>query len=162
MIDKSAAVLTLSVAVFEGTPGPPLVEVTAVVVFGNTPEIEVVTGTVMMQVPPTPIEPPLKFKLVSPGFGENVGVPQFDVDAGSLADTLIFNGKESWNATPLRALVFPAGLTMVIVIRLDSPCRVAVGENDLEISGGASTLNVAWAELPIPPLLEFTLPVVFR
>ncbi len=79
MIARSSALSTVNVAVFDVAPVPPFVEVTVFVVLLNVPAAVGVTLTVTVQVPPTAMVPLLKFKTVSPGNGENVGVPQLVV-----------------------------------------------------------------------------------
>ena len=63
------------------------------------------------------------------------------------------------NATPVSATVFAAGLVIVNVSVLVPLSGMLVGLNALAIDGGATTVTVAEAVLPLPPSLEPSAPV---
>ena len=105
---------------------------------------EVVT-MVTVQLPPAAIVPPLKVTLVA--VEETVPAPH--CEAAGAAERTRFAGKLSVNATPDKA-VLELGLVMVKVSVLVLPEYMGLGENDFEIDGGASTVNVALAEPPTP------------
>jgi hypothetical protein len=65
----------------------------------------------------------------------------------------------SLTATPLKAVEL-FGLVMVNVMVDVPPTEVLVGEKALLILGGATTVTLAIAVLPVPPLVEVTLPLV--
>lgn len=161
MIERSAAELTVSVAVFEVAPVPPLVEVIALVVLLNVPAVVGATSNEMVQVLSTASVPPLKVSVVSPAEGTKVGEPQ-------PADTEILGGlatcKPAGNAslkpTPVSATVLPAGAVTIKLSVLVPPRYVEIGEKDLLMSGGDMTVNVAEAVLPVPPFVEETAPLV--
>src|SRR5215471_4482597 len=69
-------------------------------------------------------------------------------------------GNVSVNATPARATVLAAGLVMVKVSDVVAFNEIVVGLKALAIDGAATTVRFAVAVLPVPPLVELTLPVV--
>jgi hypothetical protein len=69
-------------------------------------------------------------------------------------------GSVSVKPTPVRIVGLPAGLVMVKLKLVDAFSPMALAPNDFEIEGGASTVRLAFAVLPVPPLLEVTFPVV--
>lgn len=75
----------------------------------------------------------------------------------------IFNpsGKLSVSAMPVSATVFPAGFVKVRVSTDLSPAAIVAGAKAFATTGGATTVRVAVAVLPVPPLVEVTAPVVF-
>jgi len=67
-------------------------------------------------------------------------------------------GKASVKATPLRPIVF--GL-LIVKLKLVLPLKgIEDAPNVLVIVGGLATVKLAEAVLPVPPLLEVTVPVV--
>ena len=66
----------------------------------------------------------------------------------------------SVNATPVREMVLAAGLVMVKVKLVEPFSGMLAAPNDLVIVGGVATDRFAVAVLPVPPLVEVTLPVV--
>src|SRR5262249_8410842 len=98
-----------------------------------------------------------KLSVVSPALG--VKVPPQEVLAPGVAATCNPEGSESVNATPVSDTV-ELGLVMVNV-SVVVPLRAMLDEpNPLLIEGGATTVMLADAVLPLPPLVEVTLPVV--
>ncbi len=69
-------------------------------------------------------------------------------------------GRMSFNVTGLRATVLTAGLVIVIVSVVVACNGMVVGLNTLATTGGATTIRLALAVLPVPPLVELTAPVV--
>ena len=69
-------------------------------------------------------------------------------------------GKVSANPTPVRSIAFAFGLVSVNV-RVDvPPTLIGLGENDLSIVGGWTTVSVAVLDGdPVPPSLEVMAPV---
>ncbi len=61
---------------------------------------------------------------------------------------------------PVIGTVLPAGAIRVKVRALVPPTIVLIGENDLLMAGGATTVKVAEAVFPFPPLVELTWPLV--
>jgi hypothetical protein len=151
-----ASTVNVSVPVF---PVPPFVEVTFPVVFTFAPLLVAVTATETVQVPLAATVPPEKVNEAFPPAGANVGEPQPVVDMFGVAATWSPAGNESVNATPLSAV--PAfGLVIVKVKVLTPPTAIGLGENALAMLGAASTVKVSVPVLPVPPLVEVTLPVV--
>src|SRR5438876_467062 len=69
-------------------------------------------------------------------------------------------GRVSVNATPVRARVV-LGLLMVKVSEVVALSTMLAAPNALLIVGGFATVRFADAVLPVPPLVDVTLPVVF-
>lgn len=65
----------------------------------------------------------------------------------------------SVKATPVKAVAV-LELVMVMVSVLVPPDVIGSGEKLLAIEGGATTVRESVAVLPVPPLVEDTLPVV--
>jgi len=157
MVGETAIVKSPAPSVAEAKlPVPPLVELTLPVVLSLEPEVVGVTFTLTAHEVLAAIVPPLKLMVVSPAAGANVP-PQVLLAPGTVA-TCRPAGKGSVTATPLKAVAL--GLVMVNV-RVDvPPTEVLVGEKPLLILGGATTVRPADAVLPVPPLVEVTLPLV--
>src|SRR5215470_20063542 len=102
-----------TVAVLVGWPVPPLAEVTGPVVLFLIPGVVSFTSTLRVQLPPAATIPPVKSRLVSPGFGAKVP-PQVSVALGGVA-TIMPLGKVSVKPTPVSATV-ALGLVMVNVM----------------------------------------------
>ncbi len=141
-------------------PVPPLVDVTALLIFNLAPSVMAVTETLTVQVPPTGMAPPEKVIEVAYATGAKVGEPQFAVVALGVAATFIPDGKVSLKATPVRTVEFPAGLVRVKVRVLGALIRMVAGLKALLIVGGEVTLRVALAVLPVPSSVEVTAPLV--
>ena len=140
-------------------PVPPFVEVTAPLVLDIVPALVAVTLTVTTQDAPPAIVAPEKLNVDTPPAGANVGEPQFEVLAAGVAATCNPVGNVSVNATPVNAvLAFEFVIVKVNVVT--SFTVMGSGENDFVIDGGASTVNVLVAVLPVPPFVEDTLPLV--
>ena len=73
--------------------------------------------------------------------------------------TVMPDGNVSVKFTPVSE-VFEFGLVSVKVSWETPPELIVVGLKALEIVGGEFTVNVAVALVPVPPLVEVTLPVV--
>ena len=69
-------------------------------------------------------------------------------------------GSVSVNATPVRAIAFNAVLLMVKLNEVLPFSGIDVAPKLLLMEGGAPTDRLAVAVLPVPPLVELTLPVV--
>lgn len=141
-------------------PFPPLVEVAASVVFVNAPALVPLTRTLIEQLPLADIEPPDKVILLAAAVGAKVP-PQVFAAVG-VASTSIPDGKLSATPTPDKATVFAAGLVIEIV-RVEKPlfCKMVVGENDLAIVGGATTVKFAVAVAPVPSSVVERVVVLF-
>src|SRR5713101_753853 len=138
-------------------PVPPSVELTLPVVLSLEPEVVGVTFTLTAHELLAVIPPPLKLMVVSPAAGANVP-PHVLLEPGTAA-TCRPSGKVSLTATPLKAVPV-LGLVMVKVRVEVPPTEVLVGEKALLMLGGATTVTLAIAVLPVPPLVEVTLPLV--
>jgi hypothetical protein len=136
-------------------PVPPLADVTLPVTLFFTPAVAPVTVTLKVQVPPGAIDAPLS-EIVRVA-ATVVTVP---LQAEKLASTMLSPvGRTSVKATPVRVLV---ELVLVMVnVRVDvPPTAIEVGLKALLIEGAPTTVMLAEAVLPVPPLLDVTLPVV--
>jgi hypothetical protein len=151
----------VSVAVFEGTPVPPLSDDGADVVLLYVP-YGAVTSTDIVQVPPTAMVPPLKLREVAPAAGANTGTPQFVAEELGGFFTTRPAGKTSVKETLVNAPVLAAGFRMVKVIVLVPFSRIVSGENDLVITGAVKTTSVAEVDVPVTPFVVETFPVLFR
>ena len=74
--------------------------------------------------------------------------------------TLNPTGKVSLKATPFSVEEL-LGLVIVNANVDVLPCGIDAGLNPLLIEGGAITVRLAVAVLPVPPLVDVTFPVVF-
>jgi hypothetical protein len=102
--------------------------------------------------------PPDRLILPLPATAVIVPLPQEPVTFG-VAATTTPAGRLSVNATPLRVLKV-LGLVIVKLSVLLLFSAMLVGLNDLVMVGGLATVRLADAVLPVPPLVEVTLPVV--
>jgi len=127
-----------------------------------TPAVVPVTSTEKLQVDPAAGDavsvPPDKLMLPLPATAVIVPLPQEPLMFG-VAATTTPAGRLSVNATPLSALnVFEFAMVKLSVLLALS--ATLVGLNDLVMVGGATTVTLADAVLPVPPLVELTAPVV--
>ena len=68
-------------------------------------------------------------------------------------------GKVSVKATPARAV--PVLGLVIVNVRVEvPPATMGLGEKDLVMEGGATTVTDAFAVFPVPPFVEVTAPVV--
>jgi len=147
-----------TVAELLGTPVPPFVDVIALVVLVFKPPEVSCTDTVITQLPPAGIVPPLKVSVVSPATGAKVP-PQVSVAFGGFATTNPA-GNASVNATPVNATV-GFGLVNVKVSVVVPPTGTTEAPKALLIVGGANTVIVAvLLVVPGPPFVDVTAPVV--
>jgi hypothetical protein len=137
-------------------PVPPSVEVTCTLLF-FTPAVVPCTLTTTVQLPLAAIVPALR--VIEPEPAVAVTVPlQVLLSPFGVATTRPA-GRLSVKATPLSAtLVF--GLVMVKVSDVVPFSGMVAAPNALAIDGGVTTVKLAEAVLPVPPLVEVTLPVV--
>jgi hypothetical protein len=135
-----------------------LVEVTVPVVLTLLPAVLAVTSTFTSQLPPTGIVPPLRLIELAPPVGENV--PPQVLPALVVEATTTPEGNVSLTPTPVSGTVLAAGLVMVRVRVEVPPTRMGEVPNALAMVGGATTVKVADAVVPVPPLLALTAPVV--
>src|SRR5579864_7182020 len=96
-------------------------------------------------------------KLIEFGFVV-VSVPPHTVEV--LLATVTPTGSVSLNATPASATVFDDGFVIVNVRNEVVFTGIDVGLNAFAIDGGATTVRLADAVLPIPPSFDDTWPVV--
>lgn len=145
-----------AVAVF---PVPPLVDETAPdVLVKEPPAVVSVMFTTTVQELLTAMLPPVSEMLVPPGAAEAVP-PQLFVSPFGVA-TSNPAGRESLNATPVWATVFPAGLVIVKVNALVAFKRIVVGLKAFAIERADTTVSVAVAVFPVPPWVDETAPDV--
>src|SRR5260221_397163 len=129
-------------------PVPPLVELTLPVVLTKFPEAVPVTFTVNVQLLLTAIVPPASDTLPDPATAvatpPHVLVNPFGVATTSPA------GNVSVNATPFSEVVLAAGLVMVKVNDVVPFSGTLAAPNTLMISGGATTVMLAFEVFPVP------------
>jgi hypothetical protein len=157
------AATTVRLAVLLAAPVPPSVELTAPVVLSFVPAVVPVTSTENVHDEPAAGDavsvPPDRLILPLPATAVIVPLPQEPVTLGVAATTRP-EGRLSVNATPLRAMkVF--GLVMVKLTEVVPFSGMLAAPNALLMVGGAATVKLAEAVLPVPPLVELTAPVVF-
>jgi hypothetical protein len=155
-IEAGAPTVRLAVAVF---PLPPLLEDTAPVVSVKVPAPVSVTLTVSVQLPPTATEPPLSEMVPLPAVAVTVP-PQLSVSPFGVEITRPA-GSVSVKATPASATVLAAGLVMVKLSEVVPFSAIVVGLNPSAKTGGATTAILAVAVLPVPPLVEPTVTLLF-
>src|SRR5205085_9596683 len=152
---------TTVIEAFAVLPLPPSVEVTCTELF-FTPAVVPVTFTENVQEDPAAGDavsvPPERLMLPLPATAVMVPLPQVPVSPFGVATTRPA-GRLSVKATPLRA-TFVFGLLMLKVRVLLAFSATLVGLNALVMVGAEATVRLAVAVLPVPPLVEVTLPVV--
>ncbi len=149
---------TVRTAVLLVVPVPPSVEVIAPVVLLLLPAIVPVTSTEKVQVDPAAGDavrvPPERVMVLLRAVAVIVPAPQEPVMLG-VAATTTPAGRLSVKATPLSALaVF--GLVMVKLSVLLEFNATLVGLKALLMVGGPTTMTLALAVLPVPPLVAVT------
>lgn len=135
-------------------PVPPFADVITLVMFVFVVAVVTCTDTVITQDEPGAIVPPLKLRLVSPGFGANV--PPHPSLAFAGFATIKPAGNASVNATPVNATVV-FGLLKVNVSVVVWPGGTTADPNAFAIVGGATTVIVAVLLVPpVPPFADVT------
>ena len=147
---------TLATAV---PPVPPSFELTLPVVLVLTPDVVLVTLPVMVQLLLVGIEAPLMLTALLPTPPPVCVAPEQLVVAAE--EKVIPLGRVSLTATPVRGTVLPVGFVIVMVI-VEVPVVTAMlaEPNALAMVGADTAVNVADAVVPVPPLVELTVPVV--
>jgi len=138
-------------------PAPPSVEVTLPVVLFWTPALVPVTSTENVHPLLAVRVAPDKLMLFVPATAVIVPSPQLPVRLFGFA-TNRPAGSVSLNPTPVRVDVF--GLLMVKLSEVVPFSGIVGTPNVLLMVGGAATVRLDDAVLPVPPLVEVTLPVV--
>src|SRR5262249_61326446 len=140
-------------------PVPPLVALTAPLVLFLTPPLVPVTVTWKEQLLLAAMLPPVR--LMTPVAAVVVTVlplPQALAIVPSATPRPL--GRVSLTLTPVSpTVVFELVRVKVSVVVL--PTRIEAAPNALAMLGGATTVRLAMAFVPVPPLAELTLPVVF-
>ena len=136
-------------------PVPPLLEVMFPVVLVYTPAVVPVTVTLNVHGTPGATEAPAREMFLVAAVV--VSVP-LHVGVEELA-TSNPTGKVSLKPTPVSVAV--AFVFVMVNVKVEvAPCAIVVGLNDLLNPGADTTLRLAVAKLPVPPLLDDTFPVV--
>ncbi len=149
---------TARMAVLLVPPAPVSFELTAPVVLLFAPTLVPVTFRPTLHDALAARLPPLRLKLVLPAVAPVTLPPQVLLALGTAA-TCNPLGRLSVNETPVRASV-ELGLVMVNVRLVDPLSGIVVAPKALEMVSGVATLRLAEAVLPVPPLVEVTLPLV--
>src|SRR6266567_1474226 len=142
-------------------PVPPLVELTAPVVFETLPGCVPVTFTAIVQVVPGVVMlPPDRLMVVVLAVAVTVP-PQVLLTPGVEATCRPFV-KVSENAIPFSAIVLAAGLVIVKVSVVVPFTDIVAAPKALLMVGGATIFSVAvLLVVPVPPSVEVIAPVVF-
>jgi hypothetical protein len=152
-----AGLATTSVAVLLVVPVPPSVELTAPVTLFLVPGEVPFTLTESVHELAAATVPPVRLTDELPAVLLKVP-PQLFTRFGLLA-TCTPAGKVSAKATPV-SVVAEFGLVMVKLNVEVAFTAMLAGEKPLLMVGGATTVTLAEAVLPVPPLVEVTAPVV--
>jgi hypothetical protein len=137
-------------------PVPPLVEVTLPVRLFLTPLVAPVTVTLNWQLVLVAILPPVN--VMVPG-ARVVSTPPPHAGCAPVVGTVSPAGRVSVTPTPVSpTLAF--GFVMVKVSDVVPLTAMFAAPKDLAIDGGATTVRLAEAVVPVPPSVEVTLPVV--
>ena len=155
-VGGSVVVPTRRMAV-PGAPGPPLVEVGAAV-FGLSPDVVGVTFTVTLQEAPIARFAPESEILFPPAFATRTPPHVVLAPLGVLINSPA--GSRSLNPTPVSGTGFNSVFERVMVKMEDPPTRTDGGEKVLIRLGGAMTVKLAEALVPVPPGIEETGPVM--
>jgi hypothetical protein len=149
--------ITVMLAVLLVAPGPLSVDETGPVVLFCTPAAMPCTFTLTLQLAFAASVAPVR--LIEPDPAAAVTVPVQVVTSPFGVATCKPAGRVSLNATPVSARL-ELGLLSVKVSEVFAFSRMLAAPKALVIVGGAATLRFAEAALPVPPLVEVTLPVV--
>jgi len=141
----------------EVLPAPPSVEVTVTLLF-CAPAAMPVTFSDSAHDPLTAKVAPDKLTEVLPGTA--VSVPPHVLVTPLGVDTTSPAGRVSVKATLVSGIVFKAGLTNANDSDVEPFIGMLAAPNVLVIAGGAATVKLAVAVLPVPPLVDATVPVV--
>jgi len=155
-LEKTGGDTTVRLA-FEVLPVPPVMEVTATLLFSTPGEVPV-TLTDNIHVAPIASVPADKLTEVPPGAA--AGVPPHVLVNPLVVETTSPAGRVSVKATPARGMVFAAGLVMVNVSDVAVFSGMLADPNAAAMVGGAATARLAVAVWPVPPLADETAPVV--
>src|SRR5262249_7657279 len=148
------------VAVLLVAPVPPLVELTAPVVFVTVPDCVPVTFTTIVQVAPgVAMLPPVRLMLVL--FAAAVTVPPHVLLTPGVLATCRPLVNVSLNAIAFSALVLLPGFVMVNVTVVVPFREILAAPNALLMVGGATTfISAVLLVVPVPPSVEVIAPVV--
>src|SRR6266852_3184496 len=155
MITGGATTVTLA---FEVLPVPPSVDVTCTLLF-FAPAAVPVTFTLKVHDALVAKVAPDRVTLPEPAVAVIVPPPQLPVRPFGVATTRPA-GSVSVNAIPVSEIVLITGLVMVKVSEVEPFSGMVTAPKALVIVGGVATDRLAVAVLPVPPLIELTLPVV--
>src|SRR5258706_3027424 len=154
MITGGATTVILALEVF---PVPPSVDFTCPLLAFT---LAVVPVTFTLKVHDVLIAKVPADKLTDPEPATAVAVPpQVLVSPFGVATTKPA-GRLSVKATPVSGMVLIAGLVMVKVSDVEPFSGIVAAPNAFTMVGGVATDRFAVAVLPVPPLVELTLPVV--
>jgi len=150
--------ITVMLAVLLVAPGPLSVDETGPVVLFCTPAAMPCTFTLTLQLAFAASVAPVR--LIEPDPAAAVTVPVQVVTSPFGVATCKPAGSVSLKAMPVSAR-FELGLLSVKVTEVVEFSRMLAAPKALVMVGGAATDRFAEAVLPVPPLVEVTLPVVF-
>src|SRR6266849_1444009 len=149
---------TTVIEALEVLPVPPSVDVTCTLLF-FAPAAVPVTFTLKVHDALVAKVAPDRVTLPEPAVAVIVPPPQLPARPFGAATTRPA-GSVSVNATPVRGMVLAGGLAMVKLKLVEPFSGIVTAPNALTIVGGVATARFAVAVLPVPPLVELTLPVV--
>jgi hypothetical protein len=140
-------------------PVPPLSEETVVLLL-QSPAVVPVTLTTTSQLELGAIDPPLSEIEPDPAVAVAPSPPHVLLSPFGVATTNP-DGSVSVNATPDSATVFADGLVIVNVNDVVPFNGTVAAPNACAIDGGPTTVSVALAVFPVPPLSEETVTLLF-
>jgi hypothetical protein len=140
-------------------PVPDSVAVIFPVVLLFIPMLVAVTLTEKEQTPLAAIDPAAREIPPEPGFAVIIPRPHVPVSPLGVATTSPA-GRLSVNPTPVRPIPL-LGFVIVNVRVVLAFTGIVAAPKALTIVGGAATVRLAVAVLPVPPFVDVTLPVVF-
>jgi len=156
IVRSGARTLIEAVAVL---PVPPFTALTFTVVFTLFPAMVAVTFTANVQEALTAMAPPVSVTLPEPPTAVTVPLPHVPEIPFGVATTSPA-GSVSVKATPVSATA-EFGLVMVKLRAVEPARPIETALNDFVMDGEAATVIFAVDALPVPPLVEVTVPVVF-
>jgi hypothetical protein len=140
-------------------PVPPFVDDAAPVVLVSNPAAVPVTLSDTRQLPPTATAPPFRLTALAPWAAVTVP-PQLFVNPFGV-EMISPAGNVSANATPASATVLAAGFVTVKLNDVVPFTGMLAAPKDSPSDGGATTIRLAVAVLPVPAFDEVTAVLVF-
>ena len=152
---RRGGTMTLILAVLV-EPGPLCTEEIGPAVLTLVPAVVPLMPTIMLQEPLAASVPPDKLMVPEPTVAVREPPHVLDVPAATTSP----DGKESMKATPVSPVAL-FGFVMLNVTLVVPFSGMLAAPKDFVIVGGTTTMTLADAVLPVPPLVEVTEPLTF-